>query len=294
MTAFGCNSEYAPLAAVLLYQPSPEVGSHPDPAAIQHLRPIDYSTSAREYAAIKYTFAALGIAAVEVDPAPLSTDQAYRYNMMYCRDLQFMTPAGAILASMANATRREEVRYAERTLVNHGIPVIGGVSGSGRFEGADALWLNERLVVVGVGHRTNGEGFEQVNHLLRELAVECVALPSRQTRTQHLLGSVQIVDRDLALMRSGICDPAVGKFLENAGFTVVEVPENEEVTERQAMNIVTIAPRTIIMTAGCHVTKALYRQAGLTIAAELEVSQLINGAGGLACATGILARKGHP
>jgi N-dimethylarginine dimethylaminohydrolase len=101
---------------------------------------------------------------------------------------------------------------------------------------------------------------------------------------------VQIVDRNLALVRYEIIDPELIRFLKANGFAIVAIPENHEVMARQAMNIITIAPRTIVMTAGCPDTKRLYLNAGLKVAAEIEISQLINGAGGLACATGIIAR----
>jgi N-dimethylarginine dimethylaminohydrolase len=91
-------------------------------------------------------------------------------------------------------------------------------------------------------------------------------------------------------VRHGIADAAVTRFLRECGYTVVDIPENGEVRERQAMNIVTVAPRTVVMTAGCPATRELYRQAGLTVAAEREISQLMHGAGGLACATGVVAR----
>jgi arginine deiminase len=56
------------------------------------------------------------------------------------------------------------------------------------------------------------------------------------------------------------------------------------------MNVVTVAPRRVIMAAGCPGLKRLYEKAGLRVAAEVKISQLINGAGGIACATGILSR----
>ncbi len=106
-------------------------------------------------------------------------------------------------------------------------------------------------------------------------------MSARQDRTQHLLGIVQIVDRDLALLRHEIADPEIGRLLESLGFFVVPVPESEEVATRQAMNIVTAAPRTIMMTAGCPETKALYQRAGITVAAEVELTQLLRGRAGL-------------
>lgn len=290
MNPFGVNSEYAALASVLLYVPDAGIGAYPDPARILHLRPVDHPAIMREYAGVIAAFEALGAVVTLIDPTPLDTDSRYRYNMMYCRDLFFMTPQGAIMANMANSVRGSEPLYAARSLKGAGVPLLHTVSGEGRFEGADALWLRDDLVLVGVGNRTNIEGYRQVSEVLSSQNVECLSVPSIQMTTQHLLGSVQIVDHDLALVRHRIIDPEVVSLLEKQHFTVVRIPENREVRERQAMNIVTVAPRTLFMTAGCPETKELYLQAGLTIAAELELSQLINGAGGLACATGIVAR----
>jgi N-dimethylarginine dimethylaminohydrolase len=211
--------------------------------------------------------------------------------MMYCRDLLFMTPQGAIISSMHADVRKEEVKYAERMLARNNIPVLHTISGSGRFEGADALWVNENSVLVGVGNRSNEEAFEQIKNILQKMNVSCVSLPSYQTKTQHLLGTVQIVDKDMVLIRYEITDKNVIHFFEERNFKVVKVPENIEVTTKQAMNIVTVSARNIIMTAGCPLTKKIFEDAGLKIAAELDFAQLINGAGGLACATGIVGRS---
>lgn len=287
----GYCSEYGRLTAVLLHRPGADIGNHPEPAAIQQLRPIDPVKMEQEFSALLAAYAALGVTVALVDPTPLSADRRYRHNLMFCRDLFFMTPAGAILASMANDTRRGEVRYAARTLEHLGIPIVHRIDDAGRFEGADALWLSEKLVAVGVGNRTNEAAFGQIGRVLAAAGIDCIPLPSTQTTTQHLLGSLQIVDRDLALVREEIIAPAAVQLLRDRGFTVVGIPENAEVRQRQALNVVTVAPRTVIMTAGCPQTKALYRQAGIVVAAELEISQLINGAGGLACATGIISRE---
>jgi N-dimethylarginine dimethylaminohydrolase len=292
VTLCGAKSEYENLTSVMLYRPGPEIGNYPDPIRIQHLAPINYLSLMREFGNIIACFENLGVTVNLIDPAQIDDERDYLYNMMYCRDLLFMTPRGAIMASMANAVRRAEPLHAARFLEAHGIPLLHTVAGAGRFEGADALWLKDDLVLVGVGNRTNREGFRQVREILEPQGVECLALPSHQVTTQHLLGSIQLVDRDLALVRHEIIAAEVIAFLEERNITVVKIPENLEVRERQAMNIVTVAPRRVIMTAGCPETKRLFREAGVTIAAELDLTQLINGAGGLACATGIIARAG--
>jgi N-dimethylarginine dimethylaminohydrolase len=286
----GGSSEYAPLSAVLLYRPGRDIGNHHNPASILHLAPIDHPALMREFDAVIAVYERLGIRVIMIDDTPLSGDRDYHWNMMYCRDLFFMTPQGAIIARMANDVRREEPQYAARALAGLDIPILHAVSAPGCFEGADALWLRDDTLLVGVGNRTNRDGFAQIAGALEPRGISCIAVPSHQTRTQHLLGSMQIVDRDLALVRTGIADPQVVAVLEQFGFTPVAVPEHPEVTGRQAMNIVTVAPGSIIMTADCPVTRELYRSAGLSIVAEPDITQLMNGAGGLACATGIVVR----
>jgi N-dimethylarginine dimethylaminohydrolase len=291
MKYFGLKSEYKKLTSVLIYKPGKEIHNYPDPAEIQQLRPIDHDLISKEYKNIISTFENLGVTVVQIDPAPITEDRWYQYNMMYCRDLLFMTPKGAILSNMANSTREHEVHYAERTLITNGIPVLHKIDGAGRFEGADALWVNKKLVVVGVGNRTNTSAFQQIRDQLSTMDVECVALPSYQTKTQHILGTVQFVDSNLVLVRHEITDDEVIRFLEYQNFEVIKIPDNIEVRTKQAMNVVTVSPRNIIMTDGCPETKSIFQNAGLTIAAELDLTQMISGAGGLACATGILARE---
>lgn len=291
MKKYGLNTEYGRLSSVLLYKPGIEINNYPDPAKIDQLRQIDHTVISTEFDTVIQTFESFDVKVIQIDSAPLSDDRWYLYNMMYCRDLLFMTPEGAIIGNMANSSRKSEVLYAERTLKDNDIPVLMKISGGGRFEGADALWVNKKLVVVGVGNRTNKEAYEQIKYQLSKMNVDCIALPSFQTKTQHILGTVQFVDHDLVLVRSGITDKQVSDFLIKQQYQVLNVPENAEVRTRQAMNIVTLSPRKIIMTAGCPETKELFINAGIHIAVELELTQLINGAGGLACATGIIARE---
>jgi len=290
VNGYGLSSEYERIKRVLLYPPGPEVANQPEPERVQQLRPIDHAIMQEEYAGIMESFARLGIGVETIDPAPMDGERDYLDNMMYCRDLFLMTPWGAIMAAMANPGRRGEPAYAARTLARLGVPILRTVAGDGRFEGADGLWLGDNRLIVGVGNRTNRAGFEQIKAALSPHGVTCTPLPSSQTRTQHLLGSLQLVDHDLALVRHEIIDPAVVTFLRQQGVTVIDIPENEEVRQRQAMNIVVIAPRTVMMTAGCPQTREMYERAGLTVAAEVAISQLINGAGGLACASGIISR----
>lgn len=108
---------------------------------------------------------------------------------------------------------------------------------------------------------------------------------------QHSFDILQLVDKKTAFIRNKLADPSIKDYLLKHGYEITNIPENEEVLNKQAFNIVTIAPRKIIMPTNCPATKEIFKRHNIEVAVEMEINQLINGAGGIACATGILERS---
>lgn len=284
------DSEYKRLKAVLLYCPGKELEAIKNPNDVQHVGRISPAKIEKEYRSIISVYEKLGIKVYLIDPRSFGANgKPDKYNLMYVRDLFFNTPEGAVVARMASRVRAGEEKYAASALAAMGVPVNRTVAGKGLFEGADALWLSPRTVMCGIGNRTNREGYSQLRAMLEAQGVEAVPVELPRT-VQHLLGLVQIVDVDLALVRTQSASSEITCILKKKGFSIVPVPETDEVRIRQGMNIVTVAPRSVIMPRGCPGLKRIFRKAGICVAAEAGISQLINGAGGLACATGILSR----
>ena len=284
------DSEYKRLEAVLLYCPGSELRSVRNPNAVQHLVRIDPGAIKKEFAGIASAFRKLGVA-VHFPPRAFASGRwPEKLNLMYVRDLFFNTREGAVVSRMASAVRAGEEKHASLALAELGVPIARTISGRGLFEGADALWLDAKTVVCGVGNRTNAEGFAQLKEVLRAQGVMAVSTPLPRG-VQHLLGILQIVDARLALVRVEIAPKSLVGLLVRRGFAVVPVPEIEETTARLGMNVVTVAPRTSVMPKGCPTLKRAYAVAGVAVAAEVEIGQLARGAGGLACAVGILSRR---
>lgn len=286
------DSEYKKIKKVMLYCPNKKINNISNIKHALHLNTIDHVKITEEFNAIIDTFRSLNVEVMLIDDTKIGhTSDDYLLNMMYCRDIFFMTPRGAILSQMAYDVRKEETLYAERTLKRNNIPVIAQISSDASFEGADALWIREDLVIIGVGNRTDNKALQEISNILNKENIKCIKLPVNQNVTQHILGTLQIVDKDLAFVRVDIIDPSIIDFLRNNCFNVVPIKENNEIKKKQAMNIVTVAPRKIIMTADCPVTRAIYEKNGVEVFAELKIDELINGAGGLACATNIISRE---
>ena len=289
--AYFLDSEYKPLRCVLLYKPGPEIGRIPRPQEVLHLKKIDYGKICGEYEEIIRLYKRFKIKVHLLKPLKSkSPENRYLFNLMYTRDLLFMSPAGAIISRMCHGLRREETKQAETFLKRINIPIRNAIGGKGTFEGADALWVNKKLVMVGVGRRTNQEGFRQIKEALKSQGVSCISVAAPKG-TLHLLGALQFVDSDLALVRTELVNTRIIGLLKENKIKLVNIPENTEVRNRQAMNIVAIAPKKIIMPAGCPKTRKIYESYGIKIAALVRITQLINGGGGLACAAAVIKRE---
>lgn len=290
MLGYYVNSEYKPLKAVLLCRPPSGIGNIDSPRDALYLARIDYAAIEREFEKMVAVYKKFKIKVFFIDSRKIKdTDERYVFNLMFTRDLFFMTPHGAILSRMFSEVRQDEVRYAEKALQKDSIRIRKSIQNNGTFEGADALWVNDRLVVVGVGKRTNAEGFRQIKEELKGDGIQCVCVSSPQD-TLHLLGALQFVDSDLALVRIDLVDPEIINFLKENKIKIITIIENVEIRKRLAMNFVIIGPRKIIMPAHCPKTKKIYERAGIKIAAEIQTTELVKGGGGLACTTGILSR----
>ncbi len=201
---YGVDSEYKPLKAVLLYKPGPEIEEIDEPGSVLYVNKINYKILSKEYDDIVSLYRKFNIAVYFIPHEKNKPkDERYVFNLMYTRDLLFMFPRGAIISRMAKDVRKREVEYAKRAMRRGNVPIVKIIEDEGFFEGADALWVNKRLVMVGVGNRTNKDGFLQVYNTLKLNGIKCIAVPAPKG-VLHLLGAVQIVDVDLAFVRRSL------------------------------------------------------------------------------------------
>jgi len=280
----GVRSEVAPLRAVLLHPPGDELRATADPAAAQVLAPMDPALARSQHDALAEAFREAGVDVHLVNPPdepPL--------NLLYVADLVFMTPEGAIVGRTASTVRAGEERLVARALARLGIPILHTMRGTGLFEGADAAWLDRSTVLIATGMRTNDEGVRQMRAVLHEqgVAVRRTTLPDG---TMHLMGQLRFADRDLALGWSQRLDPSTPSILEEHGYAILSIPSEEEAVRDYALNLVTLAPRSVLMAAGNPLTQAFLEEAGIACT-TVDVSELVKGAGGIACMTGVLERR---
>ena len=165
---YSSNNEWNNLKAVLLYLPNHNLPKAKNANEILHLDIIDFNVLNTQLLELIKCYKELGIRVHLINPYMINgTSNIEFYNLFYVRDLFFMTPEGAIISRMASKVRAGEERFASYAISRLGIPILRTIGGSGTFEGADALWINSKTVIIGTGNRTNFSGFEQINECLK-------------------------------------------------------------------------------------------------------------------------------
>ncbi len=282
--ACGLATEWAPLKAVLLHRPGPEIGAAADPNAVQMLAALDVERAMAQHDAIAQAYRDAGVAVHYVESAGPPSP-----NLMFVADLMFMTPEGAIVGRPASTVRAGEERWVARRLAELGIPILRSVRGTGTFEGADAAWIDSGTVLLATGLRTNAEGAAQVTRTLEEMGVDVirVGLPYG---AMHLMGTLRFADGHTAVTRAGRVPFAAVEALRARGYSVLFAPDRDEVHRRSALNFVTLGPRRVLIVGGNPITQAFYEQAGFTCV-TVEVGELVKAAGAIGCMTGVLERE---
>jgi len=293
MKNFGCQSMYAPIRRMALKHPRQAFIDQKNLEAqwqsLAYFGCPDFENSLTEYEKF------LGVLEqfdFEIHFAP--EDETTGLDSIYVHDPLVISERGAILCSMGKAARAPEPTAAEKYLAEMGVPVIGKITGDGKLEGGDVLWVGERTLAVGQGFRTNAEGLRQLRVFLDDAVDEIfpVQLPywTGPQDCLHLLSFISIVDEDLAVVYSRLMPVPFREWLLEHGFNFVEVPDEEY--DSLGCNVLAVAPRKCVMLAGNPVTKKRLEEAGAQVWTYEGNDISFKGTGGPTCLTRPILRAG--
>lgn len=222
----------------------------------------------------------------------LPEDDNTGLDSIYLHDPVIITKKGAILCNMGKQEREDEPAAVGRYLTEINVPIIGKITGEGRLEGGDVVWLDEKTLAVGHSHRTNTEGLRQLKSLTEDLVEEFIVVPLPHWKgpgdVMHLMSIISPIDNDLAVVYSPLMPVPFREYLIHRGIELIEVPDSE--FDSMGCNILAIAPRRAIMLNGNPVTQKRLEAAGVEVMTYdgHEISR--KGAGGPTCLTRPLLR----
>ncbi len=250
-----------------------------------HARP-DLQNSHREYARVEDLLKATGAEVIHLPAADGLT-----MDSIYTHDALVITPRGLVLPRMGKPQRRKEANVNGAYLQSLGVPVAGEITGDGKVEGGDLVWLDRHTLLAGVGYRTNREGVRQLQALAGDdVEVLWFDMPHFKGRSDvfHLMSVLSPVDQDLAVVYLPLMAVRLVELLEARGIQFIDVPENE--FGSMGCNVLALGPRHAMMVAGNPETERRIKSAGV----KLEVIEghdiCRKGEGGPTCMTRPIVR----
>jgi N-dimethylarginine dimethylaminohydrolase len=282
--ACGINSEWAPLRRVLLHRPGKEMQGIEDPDKLQMLDIPDADLMVHQHNSIALAYKEAGVEVEYINPRETPPP-----NQIFVADLMFMTPEGAVVGRPASKVRAGEECYLAAALARIGVPILRTVRGHGTFEGADAMWVNSDLVMIGRGLRTNDEGAQQVVGLATEIGVDSIVVDLLPT-SMHLMGEIRVVRKDIAICRTDMVPPEAVSVLKDNGYNVHFTPDKEEAMKGMSLNFVTLGPMKILMVAGNLISQAYFEELGI-MCESIEMNELMKAAGAVGCLSGVIQRE---
>jgi N-dimethylarginine dimethylaminohydrolase len=105
----------------------------------------------------------------------------------------------------------------------------------------------------------------------------------------HLMGTLRIAARDLAIGWPGRLAVAAVEALRDRGYRVLFLPEGPTAERTTALNFVTLGPGRILMAEGYPLFERCFEKAGLACHTT-PVAELRKAAGGIGCLTGVVER----
>lgn len=252
-----------------------------------YLAPPNFDNALREYSRFRRVFAELGCQLFELPEDPETT-----LDSIYVRDAAVVCDRGVILCSMGKSQRRSEPAAIEKAVSQQGIVIAGQITGKGRLEGGDVVWLDPQTIAAGISYRTNLDGVAQLREILGSCAREVIEVPLPHFKGPqdvfHLMSILSPIDTDLLLVFSPLLPIPFRNDLLERGFQLVEVPEEE--FESMGCNVLTLAPRRCLALAGNPVTRSRLEAAGAEVIVYEGEEISCKGAGGPTCLTRPTAR----
>ena len=285
------QSEYGELKAVLLKHPREAFRNEEylqnNWQSLNYLIKPNYNKAIDEYEKFIDIFSSR-----KIDVQFLGHHETTGLDSIYVRDAAIATNEGMLICNMGKEQRSGEPNRQLQHYLRDGTSILGTFQGMATIEGGDVAWLNDRVLAVARGYRTNDIGITQLKQLLQNTADEVVVMDSPHYKGPadvfHLMSVLSPIDNDLAVVYSPLMTVPFRERLLSMDIKLVEVPDEE--FDSLGCNVLAIAPRVCIVVKGNPVTKSRLEKAGAQVIEFSGAEICMKGSGGPTCLTRPLVR----
>ena len=250
-----------------------------------HSRP-DLENARREYAVVETVLKSTG-----ADVVDLGVGEGLTLDSLYTHDALIITPKGLVRPRMGKPQRRKEAAVNGAVLEKLGFPIAGEITGDGKIEGGDLVWIDRHTLLAGVGYRTNVEGVRQLQAICgSDVNIMWFDMPHYKGPSDvfHLMSCLSPLDHDLAVVYQPLMAGRLVELLESRGIRCVDVPDQE--FETMGCNVLALGPRHAMMVTGNPITEHRMRNAGVKVEVIEGYDICRKGEGGPTCMTRPLVR----
>jgi N-dimethylarginine dimethylaminohydrolase len=248
----------------------------------------DFAKAQSQHEVLGRELAQAGAEVVELPPADGLTLDA-----VYTHDASLATDFGLIVMRPGKANRIAEGEHQRAFSQAAGIPTLGEIVAPGTAEAGDMVWLDERTLLIGRGHRTNSEGIRQMREILSPHGVEVVAAPlpygAGPSACLHLMSLISLLDERAALVDLPWLAVETVELLRSRGFRFIEIDDSERDT--LACNVLALGKGRLLAIEENRKTNQRLRAAGFDVCTFPGSELCINGSGGPTCLTRPLLRR---
>lgn len=205
---------------------------------------------------------------------------------VFARDSSFMTPWGAVVASIQTPARRRDYAVVTRFYLDAGIPIWQWVT-AGHFEGGDFAIVEPGSCLLGyAGNRSTCEGAEQVARWMQAEGWEALTVPLAP-QFVHMDAVLVMLADGLAL----VCEDALESYVLDwlKARNVRTLPVSYRDCVRLGGNLVNLGDQRILSMAHNTTVNERLRAEGFEVHA-VEYEQFALGGGGVHCSCHELRR----
>ncbi len=277
--AFGVTSMTAPLRRVLVRRPATAgdwVGAGwrvPDPVAL-----------ARQHDAFCELLVELG---AELEVAPALEGQV---DAVYMHDPLLLTARGGIPLRMRTPARTAEPAHAREELERLGIPILGELPDGAYADGGDRFWIDDDLMAIGLGYRTNPAGAAAVADV-SGVAVETYDMPHDQgpAHVLHLQSFISAVTAELCVVYEPLAPVRLLGDLRERGVRWIAIDRDSY--DAMGCNILAVRPGVVVMVDGVPAVRLALEHEGVEVHVYDGSELSLKGDGGPTCLTAPLLRR---
>jgi N-dimethylarginine dimethylaminohydrolase len=288
---FGGQSMVSALRRVLVFPPSSAGWDDKERAGawreLGFLHAPDSHTAELQHRQMVARMEESGCQVLSLEGSGLSMDAVYAH------DASLVTDLGAICLRMGKPSRCVEPVAHAAWYAAAAIPVLGEIRPPGTVEAGDALWLSERILLVGRGYRTNAEGINQLTSLLGPYGIEVIAAPlphgAGPQTCLHLMSLISLLDDRTALADPSWLAVETMELLERLDFSLIEIDQGERDT--LACNVLSLGGGRLLALEENQRTNAALRREGFHVSTFSGSELGINGGGGPTCLTRPVLRE---